>query len=44
GSSESVEYEVMDFGYSYHMCLKNGYFGTLELVEGEVVHLGDGKA
>ena len=33
----------MDFGCSYHMCLKNEYFEFLELVEGEVVHLGDGK-
>ncbi|MCI64392.1 hypothetical protein A2U01_0085650, partial [Trifolium medium] len=34
----------MDSGCSYHMCSKNEYFGTLELVEGGVVHLGDGKA
>jgi hypothetical protein len=26
------------------MCLKNEYFEFLELVEGGVVHLGDGKA
>ncbi|MCI94579.1 hypothetical protein A2U01_0115877, partial [Trifolium medium] len=44
GSWESVEYGVMDFGCSRHMCLKNEYFGTLELVEGGVIHLGEEKA
>ncbi|MCI86957.1 hypothetical protein A2U01_0108238, partial [Trifolium medium] len=42
-SWESVEYRVMDFGCSYHMCLKKEYPEALELVEGGVVHLGDGK-
>ncbi|MCH88060.1 heat-shock protein, partial [Trifolium medium] len=34
---------VMDSGCSYHMCSKKEYFETLELVEGEVVHLADGN-
>ncbi|MCI85829.1 hypothetical protein A2U01_0107108, partial [Trifolium medium] len=34
---------VMDFGCSYHVCLKKEYFETLELVEGGVVNLEEGK-
>ncbi|MCI71151.1 hypothetical protein A2U01_0092414, partial [Trifolium medium] len=34
----------MDFGCSYHMCSMKEYFETVELVEGGVVHLGNGKA
>jgi hypothetical protein len=42
-SWEPKEDCVVDYKYSFHMCLRKEYFENLELVESGVVHLGDGK-